>query len=158
MHWSIPSQAQDVNEGGTFFFNACLSPGSHTEVSKKVTCKKCKPLVVTPRTIAQAAAIYLEKINAIQEKSDFWASLTCNACPQELDVSAFPAMPTHETVALVVGILEHCAYEHMGGTELILGAHTAPLGVYSVNLAAGKPAMTLHEERWRERTLIPEAS
>jgi len=153
MHWSIPSQVEDVNEGGTFYFNACFSDGKHTETLKKVTCKTCKHRIALPTTTAEAAALIYTRISTMLEDGDCWATLTCNACPDDVDVSNLLYEETHIMMHSLVHFLEHCAFEHIGGAEPIIGRHYAPLSAYQVNLALNKPAMTDHETRWRERVI-----
>lgn len=155
MHWYIPTDTVDVNEGGTFYKNACSSDGQrHTEDPKKITCKMCKALYRRPLTPVQAAAKMIQRIVAEQEegrKSDFQIEVKCNCCESDVDVFGwYESVEVHVDVTRMIHLLEHCAYEHVGGSEVLFIRHYTALSAYELNLALGKPAMTIHEERWRE--------
>jgi hypothetical protein len=155
MHWYIPTNTVDANEGGTFFVNACSSDGQrHTEDPKKITCKVCKAIYRRPRTPIQAAAKVLQQVITEQEegrKSDFFVTVQCNACPNDVDTFGwYESVEQHHEITKMINLLEHCAFEHVGGAEVLFIRHYTPMSVYELNLAMGKPAMTTHEERWRE--------
>ena len=82
----------------------------------------------------------------------FYVTLTCNACPNDLDVSDWSSrVDLHNLVNDGRHFLEHCAYEHMGGAEPMIRREYSFASAYQLNLAQGKTAMTMHEEAWRER-------
>lgn len=160
MHWSHPTAIEDANEGGTFFVNACFAEGRASETHKAVTCKACKELLARPRTSTQMSARLVQKVIDLQEdgadRKDyldfFYVEVSCNACPADIDVSAWSSsVQLHLLVDMARHFLEHCAFEHMGGAEPVIKRVNAFASAYELNLAMGKPAMTMHEEAWRER-------
>jgi hypothetical protein len=160
MHWSHPTAIEDVHEGGTFYVNACFAGGRGTETHKAVTCKDCKELLERPRSSTQLAARLVQRVIELQEEGDgksdyfeqFYVTVTCNACPNDVDVSDWACEVRHHLlVEKARHFLEHCAYEHMGGAEPMIARQSSFASAYELNLAMGKPAMTMHEENWRER-------
>jgi hypothetical protein len=153
MHWHIPTQHEDATHGGPLFVNACLATGnSRTETGKKATCKQCKALFAHPPTASIAAAKLRWDIIAIQEENKFSAQVQCDCCPNDVDVSDFINDPAaHDQIVRLMHLLEHCAYEHIGGAEVHLIRVQNYASAYENNYAVGKPALSMHEEAWRER-------
>ena len=152
MHWSIPTQHEDATVGGPLFVNACLADGnSRTETGKKATCKNCKALFQHPPTVQIAAAKLRWDIIAIQEEGKYYPRLSCDSCVSDVDVSDFINDPNaHDQIARLSHFLEHVAYEHMGGAHVHLVRVQTWATAYDNNYAVGRPATTMHEERWRE--------
>jgi ribosomal protein S27E len=161
MHWYIPTQLEDANEGGTFYVNACLSEGvNHTETAKKVTCKKCKALYAQPnRPDLMAARLYSQIIAEqwLGREQDFSIEVKCNGCETDLDVFGwYESVTVHDQIARCLHFLNHVAYDHAWGTEVLMRRDYTPFSVYEVNYGMGKIAQTQHEEAWREREgLVP---
>jgi hypothetical protein len=160
MHWSHPTAIENANEGGTFFVNACFADGRGSETHKAVTCKNCKELLVRPRSSTQIAARLVQTVIELQEEGAdrkdyanfFYVEVSCNACPNDIDVSTWSSsVQLHLLVDQARLFLEHCAFEHMGGAEPMVKRCYSVASAYELNLAMGKPAMTMHEEAWRER-------
>jgi hypothetical protein len=152
MHWYIPTQVEDVNDGGTFWTNACLAEGSrHTEDPKKVTCRRCKALYEHPTNVSMAAAKLLQAVQAIQEDGDYLVEVRCNACCLDLDVSVALIDQSHDMVRHISRFLEHVAFEHMGGADVMLVRVQNFMSAYENNYSVGKIAMTDYEQEWRER-------
>lgn len=161
MHWHIPTQLETPHFGGTFYVNACLAHSdNHTEAPKKITCKKCKAIYAQPHTRElMAARLYSTIIDEQDEgrKSNFSTEVKCNSCDFDLDVFGWnESVTVHNEIARVLHFLEHIAYEHAWGTEVLIRRDYTPFSVYQVNYAMGKPAQTQHEEAWREREGLPE--
>jgi ribosomal protein S27E len=155
MHWYIPTEVEDANEGGTFFQNACLREGRHSEDPSKITCKGCAAIYAYPGTPAQMAAKLVQLIVAEQEegrKSDFSIEVKCNSCESDVDVFGwYESVTQHVEVAKMIHFLGHVAYDHAWGSEVMVIRHYTPIPVYALNFAMGKPAQTDYEASWRER-------
>ena len=65
----------------------------------------------------------------------------------------------HNSIARLAHFLQHVAHEHTGGSHVNLVRVQDWASAYENNYAVGKPAMTIHEEKWREREeLVPDTS
>jgi len=164
MHWYVPTQSEDANQGGTFYRNACGADGSrHTESPKKVTCRACKALFAHPNTPALSAAKLYVTVVAEQEegrKSDFSIEVKCNGCDSDLDVFGwYESVEVHTLIARTIHFLEHVAHDHAWGSEVLFRRDYTPFSVYELNYGMGKHPQTLHEEHWREDNgLMPPTS
>ena len=160
-HLYIPTVLEDSNEGGTFWTIACMAGSeSKTETIKSVTCKDCKKIIEHPSTASQAAALLWLRVTQMQdadsEHNTFFA-IRCNACPEELPADSWQYDQPHEVLARIVSVLEHCAFEHMGGAEATLCTYQTFLAAYEVNYATGKDPMNEYEARWRRNHDLPES-
>ncbi len=155
MHWYIPTLSVDVNEGGTFWTNACFGAGGrHTEDLKKVTCKACKALIEHPNAKQIAAALLRQKIvDTMDESPDFHVTVGCNACDYDADTSEFTYIHGYDSIAILCDLFDHVAYEHMGGADVRFSVSISTFTAYELNYAMGKAPMTQHESNWREREL-----
>jgi len=154
MHWYIPTLSIDVNEGGTFWTNACLASGSrHTESPDKVTCKACKALIAHPDTKILAAALLRARIERDQESRDFQVRVGCNCCDYEADTSDLGYIHGHDSIAILCDLFDHCGYEHMGGADVTYSLTVEAFTAYELNYAIGKAPMTQSEANWRQREL-----
>ena len=155
MHWYIPTETETVGVGGTFFVNACLAEGSRgTEVPKKITCKACKALYAHPRTPGQTAAKLVQTIIAEQEngRQEYSVEVKCNSCDFDLDVFGwYESVELHDLVHRMIHFLGHVAYDHTYGADVLLTRQYTLMSVYELNLGLGKPALTMAEDKWRER-------
>jgi len=157
MHWYIPTQLEDANVGGTFYVNACLADSvNHTETfDKKVTCKKCRAIYAQPSTPDLMAARVYSQIIAEQwlgREQDFSIEVKCNGCENDLDVFGwYESVSVHNEIARTIHFLNHVAYDHSWGTEVLFRRDYTPFSVYQLNYGMGKIAQTQHEEAWRER-------
>lgn len=149
MHWQLTVNQVNVNTSEPLTINACLHEGRGTDALKKVTCRTCKEKIAAPATLLQAANLYWHHIERIQEKSDFHAALVCNACLEEFDAINAQYQDPQERIGRLMSFLTHCAYDHSLGAEPMLSAVWAPLSIYELNRAIGKPAATEYEAKWR---------
>jgi hypothetical protein len=154
MHWNIPTQVEAVTVGGTFYVNACLADSSsHTETMKKVTCKKCKALIERPSTPMTVAAKLIALVIEEQEKGrklDFSIEVKCNSCENDVDVWGwYESVEMHVCMQKMVHFLDHVAYAHGLGSEVLFVRHYTPMSVYELNYGMGKASGTEHEKRWR---------
>lgn len=163
-HWSIPTQYEAANGGGTFFVVACGSmSGARNESMKDVTCKKCKALYALPTRPDVAVAKLMHDVVKVQdaESETFqFVEVGCNACDTDLDVSTWRGASfgaIYVEVQKATQFLAHCAYDHIGGAEVNFKIVASIFSAYQLNLAVGKPAMTGMEESWRERMEVVDA-
>lgn len=153
-HWYIPTLIEDTREGGAFWTNACLadvSPTNRTETPKNITCKKCKAIFAHPHTPQIMAAKLWSQITSEQDKNEFVIEVRCNACPNDVDVSDFRYGETLHSMEKILHLLEHCAFEHMGGAEVSFVRVETFASAYELNYSQRKAAMTEHEASWRDR-------
>lgn len=152
-HWYIPTPETDAREGGAWWRTACLAAASDiskTETPKKVTCKQCRELYLFPPTPQIMAAKLWSIITRIQEDNDYIVEVKCNACVSDIDVSEMLYGDVQDNLNRIMHLLEHCAFEHMGGAEVMLSRTEAIVSAYELNYAERKDAMTAREEAWRE--------
>lgn len=154
MHWYIPTPEEDTRQGGAWWTTACLasaSPGNKTETPKKVTCKRCKAIYKHPHTPQIMAAKLWSQITRVQEDNEYTVEVRCNACPDDVDVSEMLYADVQDSLRRLMHLLEHCAFEHMGGAEVSFIRIETFASAYEVNYSQRKDAMTEYEQGWRDR-------
>lgn len=153
MHWQIATAVRDNNasDNSAFTFNACRQEGKGTQVTKKVTCKTCKPLTVQPRTPEQVSNL-LYQTALTETTEEVWVKIACNSCECDtIDTQEFTYEPQWVSIGRIVHLLGHVAFDHMMGSEVRVIRESAPFTVYELNFALGKQAGTQHEAAFRER-------
>jgi hypothetical protein len=155
MHWFIPTMTEDARQGGAWWTTACLAdaaPGRTTENPKKITCKRCKAIYANPHTPAIMAARLWQHVTSLQEQNEWvMIKVECERCESDVDVSEMLYGDTLASLEKFNHLLEHCAFEHMGGADLQVSRVETWATSYEVNYGMRKDAMTEHEQKWRDR-------